>query len=392
MSIEVDNAYKITERLAFPRLVGSEGESKALAIVIDEFQKAGYISPKQDKFKTCFYNWNFTRYIFLVLGSILILMALSFYINPLITIGIFIVGLVIGYRILVISTSARIKLSKHEEYNYETQNVFTELKSKNSKASIIFMAHWDSKSQTFPTSTRILIFLVFLLGSLLIFITYLILAIVYLTFRWNLPILNNILLDFCLILATIGGLNYFNKTGNKSPGAFDNAAAVGVILELARYYKLNPSEYIDFTFLSTGSEELNLGGAGVFIEKYKNNFDKNSTFFINLDFVGGVELIRLTSSYGIPRKTSSPKLIKLILESAEELGIKIKEIYAPTGIWSDLMPVVQEGFEACWIGSEPGLKYVHTAKDTMDLVSIQGIKMILDLCVDIVKKLEKELN
>jgi Zn-dependent M28 family amino/carboxypeptidase len=193
-------------------------------------------------------------------------------------------------------------------------------------------------------------------------------------------------------LAAIGALNYFNKTGNKSPGAFDNAAGVAVILELARFYKLYPLEHIDLTFLSTGSEELNLGGAGVFIEKYKDHFEKNTTFFINLDLIGGSDLIRLISSYGIPKKFSSLKLNNTILESAEELGIKVKDIYAPTGVWSDYMPVVQEGFEACWLGSEPGLKYVHTVEDNMDLVSKEGLKMILDLCVDIVRKLENGLN
>jgi putative aminopeptidase FrvX len=319
-------------------------------------------------------------------------LALSFYINPLITIGIFIAGLYLSYRTLKISTTARIKLSKHEEYNYETQNIFADLKSKNSKGTIIFMAHWDSKSQTYPTSTRILIFLVFLCGSLLLFVIYIILAILHIIFNWILPILNNILLDFCLILAAIGALNYFNKTSNKSLGAYDNAAAVGIILELARFYKLNPLENIDITFLSTSSEELNLGGAGVFMQKYKDNLDRKTTYFINLDLIGGSDLIRLTSSYGIPRRSSSLKLNKIILESAEELQIKVKDIYAPTGVWSDYMPVVQEGFEACWLGSEPGLKYVHTAHDNMNLVSKKGIKMILDLCVDVVKKLENEVN
>ena len=56
------------------------------------------------------------------------------------------------------------------------------------------------------------------------------------------------------------------------------------------------------------------------------------------------------------------------------------------------MPIVQEGFEACWIGSQPGLKYVHTKKDDMNLVSKEGIRNILLLCVDVVNKINDELN
>ena len=32
-NFDVDNVYEITERLAFPRLVGSEGEKKAIKVV-----------------------------------------------------------------------------------------------------------------------------------------------------------------------------------------------------------------------------------------------------------------------------------------------------------------------------------------------------------------------
>jgi hypothetical protein len=82
----------------------------------------------------------------------------------------------------------------------------------------------------------------------------------------------------------------------------------------------------------------------------------------------------------------------LFLKSAEDLKIKIKDIYFPSGIWSDFMPIVQEGFEACWIGSEPGLKFVHTIKDTMKLVSKEGIRNTLFLCKDVIEKLDKEFN
>lgn len=82
----------------------------------------------------------------------------------------------------------------------------------------------------------------------------------------------------------------------------------------------------------------------------------------------------------------------LIIESALENQIKIKDIYSPTGVWSDFMPIVQEGFEACWLGSQPGLKFVHTKKDNMDLVTKEGINNILILCIEVIKKLDNEFN
>jgi len=388
----VDNVYRITERLAFPRLIGSEGEKKAKEIVVDEFQNVGNIPIYRDTFKTSFYNWILIRFIFLITGSVLILLALSTYISPFLTLVVFVFAIYISFKALGISVSTKIKLFRNEANNYETENIYTILKSTKSYAKVIFIGHWDSKSQSFPTSTRIIIFLVSVFGSLILMIIYFILSILSIIINFNIPILNSILLDLSIIIAIIGAINYFNKTGNESPGAYDNAAAVGVLIELARYYKTNPINNIDLLFLSTSSEELNLGGAVHFIQKYKEQFAKNSTYFINLDLIGGHELIRLISSYGIPRKVSSKKLNKLFLESGKELDIKLKDIYAPTGAWSDYMPIVNEGFEACWLGSQPGLKFVHTKNDNMDLISKEGLKNILLLCIDVVKKLENEYN
>jgi hypothetical protein len=390
--IDVDNAFRITEKLAFPRLVSSEGEKKAIEIVIDEFKNAGYESINRYEFKTSFHNFIYLRYIFLILGTGLILLGLSLYINPFLTLGLIVLAVFLSFKALQTATSTKIKLSKNMKNNYETENIWVDLKSRNSRGKVIFMGHWDSKSQSFPTSTRIMMFIIFTFSSLILYLLYFILSLFKILIKFNLPILNNIVLDVSIIIALIGALNYFNKTGNNSPGAFDNAAAVGSIIELARYYKTNQINNIDFTFLSPGSEELNLGGVIHFIHQFKDKLDSNSTFFINLDFIGGSELIRLTSSYGIPRRYSSKKLNTLFLESAKENQIKIKDIYSPTGVWSDYMPVVQEGFEACWLGSEPGLKFVHTERDDMNLVSKEGIKNILTLCVDVIKKLDDEFN
>lgn len=392
MTLNVDNAYRITEKLAFPRLVGSAGEQKAIQLLLEEFKAAGYDSINRDAFRTSLYNWIYVRFIFLVLGSGLILLALSFYLTPFLTLGLTVINLYISSKALNISTSLEIKLSKNENYNFSTENVFVNLKSQKSKGKIVFIAHWDSKSQTFPTSIRILIFLAFIIGSLILHILYVVLSILRLFFNLIIPLMPTIMLDASIVISVIGSLNYFNKTGNESFGAFDNAAAVGILLELARYYRKNPLENIDLIFLSTGSEELNLGGIIHYIKRYREEFEKDTTFFINLDFIGGKDIIRLTTSYGIPRRTSSNKLNNLFLKHAKELKIKIKDIYSPSGVWSDYMPIVQAGFETCWLGSEPGLKLVHTENDNMELVSKKGIGNILLLCQNVIKELNDGFN
>ena len=77
-----DNAYRITEKLTFPRLVGSEGEKKAIEIITNEFKSAGYDSIYKDNFETSFYVWIVLRYGFFPIGICLVLLGLTFFINP----------------------------------------------------------------------------------------------------------------------------------------------------------------------------------------------------------------------------------------------------------------------------------------------------------------------
>jgi hypothetical protein len=384
------NAYRITERLAFPRLIGSEGEKRAIEIVLNEFKEAGYNSVSRDSFKTSFYNWIVLRYAFIPIGIFLTLLAVSFMFNHWLALGLIVLNVYIALKILGLATTDKVHLLKDANKNYDTENIYAKLKTNNSKVTIVFMAHWDSKSQTFSSLIRIIIFMTSALGFFILLLIYLILTIIQLIVPFNNFILDITLFITSFVLALIANLSYFNKTGNDSPGAYDNAAGVGVVIELARYYKNNPMDHTNFTFLCTSSEELNLAGAKQFIQKHKNKLDKNSTYFINFDLIGGHELIRLITSYGIPRKNSSKKLKTLFLESGNKINIRLKDIYLPTGAWSDYMPIVHEGFEACWLGSQPGLKFVHTKKDNMDLVSEEGIKNLLLLCVDVVKKLVSE--
>jgi hypothetical protein len=393
MSIDENNAYRITERLAFPRLIGSEGEPKAIEVVIDEFKKAGYNDVKEEKFMTSFSQWIMARYVFFPLAAFLISISLTFYINFWITLVL--IALLLGTAAIVggkLLSSTDLGLMKDPAKNYETENIHVELENKNSKAKIIFMGHWDSKSQTFSTAIRIAIMVIPILGGLGLLLIYFILCLINIFAPFNNPQLNDVLLYLNIIFSIIGILNFFNKTGNDSPGAIDNAASAAMVIELARYFKANPLNNVDFIFLTPGSEELNLGGAKTFLKNHKHELDPKSTFFINFDAIGGASPIRMITSFGIPRKVASKKLHELLENSAKELNIKARTIYLPIGAWSDFMPVVQNGFEACWLTCDSGLKHVHTKRDTMALISKEGLKNGLLISIEVAKKLNEEFN
>jgi len=391
MSIDENLAYEITKRLSFPRLVGSEGEKKAIKVVADEFEKMGYNTVNREKFKTSLYNWKRIELLFLTLGILYILLAISYYFLPILSFVIIFLIVICMLKLCKISDSTKIKLTKNDRYNFETENIYVNLKSKNSMANLIFMAHYDSKSQVFSSIIRIYLIMVSVFGGLILLLVFFVLSVLKIIFAFNYLILDNVLLGVSIAIGILSILNFFNKVGNKSPGATDNATSVGTVIALSKYYKNNPLENIDFTFLITGSEELNLGGAINFIQKHKNELDKDITYFINYDLVGANGVLRNVTSHGIPKKTTSKKLNELFRNSSKDLGIEIKEIYFPIGAGGDHMPIVSLGYEACVLGSSGCIKYVHSKKDTMSLVSKDGLSNIFSLSVEVANRLNKEL-
>ncbi|MHA1377592.1 MAG: M28 family metallopeptidase [Candidatus Helarchaeota archaeon] len=386
MSVNEENAYEITRRLSFPRAIGSEGEKKAKEIVAEEFNKMEYEVVKEE-FKTSYFNWNFARVIFIPISLIILSMAIFMYIEPLISL-IFVVGfLVVGLISLQLINGSKV-INKGKIYT--THNIYGKLKSSNSTGTIIFMGHWDTKSQTFSSIVRIIIMVVVLFGSLALSFIYLIIAVLTIFFDFENELLLHILLGLSIAIIIPAVLNCFNKTENKSPGALDNAASVATVLELARIFKEKSLKNYDLIFLIPGSEELNLGGAIAFIDRHKTEFDRKNTYFINFDGVGSKKAIRLITSYGVPKKNASKKLNTLFLNTAEKLKIKINNIWLPFGAWSDYMIAVNRGFEACWLGSDGIIQYVHTPKDSFEKVSKKGIKNAILLTYNVVLELEKE--
>jgi len=393
MAINENNAYSLTNKLSFPRMVGSNGEKKARDIIIEEFKKIGYEKIHREQFKTSLYSWNIGRWAFMAIGLYLILVSISFYFSYWITLLLSLIFFIIGLKGLSLLNPKGINLSKSAKNNFETENIHVKLKSSNSKAIITFIAHYDSKGQIFPKKLLIIIYLISIFGYAIMDVSFLFLSIIRIFFVFSNQIFLNILLIICIIITSIGSLNFFNRTINTSPGASDDAAGIGVLIEISKYFKKNRLNNVDLIFLATSSEELNLGGAKTFIKNHKEEFLPKSSFFINLDSLGGKEPFRLITSYGIPKKICSPILKKYFLDSAKELDILIKEIYMAEGAWSDIMPIIREGFEGIWLDGSSGLiKYIHTKKDVISLVSKDSLKKCMILSINVITKIDNQFQ
>lgn len=187
-----------------------------------------------------------------------------------------------------------------------------------------------------------------------------------------------------------------------SPGAVDNASGVGVLIELARYFR----DYVyqitcPLKFIAFGAEEVALLGSRVYVDNHPEDL-KRCALVLNLDQVGGdsqpyIEMLggvegmpeeqgqsqfaeyfknRAGDGQLNPWKMNSPELMPPILasnhpewlreiieESAWELGIEVTPVGNTGG---DQQSFTQAGVVATGIGM--GGSRVHTSGDTADQV------------------------
>ena len=384
------NAYEFTAKLAFPRLVGSEGELKAQALLNEELENIG--NPHiTEEVRASMFSINLLFRVTMPIGALFLLIAFLFsepligLNNPIISLIFSIVGMV-----WLLSSTSIIDRSFGYVPNfmkvYKTNNFIAEITPPNPKAHLIYMAHYDSKSQVFPVMLRVGLFVGGLLTGIIYALEIFVGSIITLSGGspagfWSpswIFFLVVFLLNFPLI---------FNAVQNKSPGAIDNATSVAILLEISKLLKIEPPKNLKVTFLITAAEETGLHGAADYMNRHSNELDPATTFFLNYDGVGSGKNSVLTA-YGIPLKRTSKVLNKLIFEIVKEQQIEegVGKFFLPIGAATDHIPVQREGFEiTCLVSKMPR---THTSFDVVKHVKIESLKTAGVVGLELARKLD----
>jgi hypothetical protein len=242
---------------------------------------------------------------------------------------------------------------------------------------LILVAHYDSKSQVLPIVVRGLCYCLAVAG--LTGLTLLTLIQLPLKAPLPSPLIWSIggCICFCLLLLQ------FNFTQNRSPGTFDNASGVGVLLELARCLALKPpADRVRITFLLPGAEECGMAGALRYIQRHAKAYHPDWTYVINLDGVGGAGKLTLITRYGIPPVVTSKRLGPAIIARAREIGVDVSEIYSPAGIGYDQLPIASRGFETVTLsagGFGGAALNIHSKRDRIDLINTGSLQQVGDV-------------
>ena len=379
-NFDARRAYQHVKAIAFPRGVGSTGETAAREYIVRHFRDLGLHVVREPFHFTKFpaevlprlVCAIFTPLVFMVpwlgerfsihmcllcLGSLAVAMALTRWQQPLEKL--YDVG---------------------KKWRSENVIATNDVPQTADAPTLIFVAHYDSKSQVLPIAVRAAAYGIAIAG--LISLTGFILVQLLFQFwppnavLWGIASVSG----FCLLLLQ------FNFTQNRSPGGFDNASGIGVLLELAR---AGMSQKRRCIFLATGAEEYGMCGALRYIQRRSCTMHPierlakdEKTFVINLDGLGVGNSVNVITRYGIPPTRTARKLAEALRASGEALGIKTRERYFPIGVGFDSIPIASRGFEAVTLTSgdvgKVALK-VHSKHDRGELLNVESLQRVGEL-------------
>ena len=276
---------------------------------------------------------------------------------------------------------------------YDSENIVATngRKPNDNTPALLFVAHYDSKSQVLPIAVRAVAYGIAIVG-LTALTTVMVIEVA--TLAWFPDYIPRVWLpDSIVIVWSVAGVTAFcllllqiNFTQNRSPGGFDNASGVGVMLEVARVVMAR-GEDKSITFLAAGAEEYGMCGALRYVQTHADEYDQENTYVINLDGLGVGNAVSVVTRYGIPTVHTADMLAEMFRTSGKALGIQVFERYLPIGVGLDSIPIASHGFETVTLTAgdvgRVALK-IHSERDTCDLLNTKSLQQVGELIVDVV--------
>ena len=382
LTYDAKHAYHHITRLAFPRLVGSAGEANTQDYIVQQFTALGLEVSREP--------FSFTKFPAEVLPRLLcglfvpVVLSVPWF-GERFPIPICLVCLLsLSIAMFFTQWQKRFEGLYDVGRRHRSENIIATngRKPNDNTPALLFVAHYDSKSQVLPIAVRAVAYGIAIVGLIVLTIVMVIkvLTVVWLpdSIVWSAAGVTT----FCLLLLQI------NLTQNRSLGGFDNASGVGVMLEVARVMVAHGEEK-SVTFLAAGAEEYGMCGALRYVQKHADEYDQKNTYVINLDGLGVGNSVSIVKRYGIPPVRTANVLAKLFRASGESLGIQVSERYLPIGVGLDSIPIASHGFETVTLTAgdvgRVALK-IHSKQDRCDLLNMESLQQVGELIVDVIER------
>ena len=365
-----DVLYHLVEDMAYPRMMGTAGEKKVIAQIKDSFQQRGF-SPEEvmsHQFRTT--TW-LSGIFFQVLTGVMALIIFGLIFTWMYVGAIYNWVWFAGFAAAAAFFGSKADGTTWKVGALDTENVYVQIPAQNvgnKQGTILFSSHFDSKSQVYPTIVRA----AFFLFGIILGVCFLLVALANLFLVTFDQPSSSILLIFAQVLGWPAGVCFFllmfNKVGNRSPGAGDNASGTAIVLELARVVRERGGlENYDAIFITFSAEEVGVLGSAHWLKAHRSEYDPKTSFMFNFDMVAKPTL-QYMSHIGFGKKATNRRLNPLADAVAKDLGIALPSFWMPVGAMTDRWPFAKAGWEAIDFITKGEAIVTHTKQDNMAVV------------------------
>ena len=268
-------------------------------------------------------------------------------------------------------------------------NIVGEVKAAEPAGTVLLSAHYDSKSQLMPVVVRAGFYIFGFSSAVLLGATLVVVGIMDaagVDVLGDLPGFFVTLIPVFFLLMLV-----FNFTGNRSPGALDNASGEAVILEMARVLAKHPPRHLDVRVVSFGCEEIGLCGSVCYLLEHEAELKARPFYMLNFDMPfspGG--MIAINTGFEVPPRYTSAHLNELARKAAEEMGFELRGIFLPVGAAADHMPWSKHGLEAT--GFVSAATHVHRPTDSVDKINREALRRTGEIALAVVRALDQEMS
>ncbi len=270
-----------------------------------------------------------------------------------------------------------------------SSNLVGEVKSADPSGTIVLSAHYDSKSQVMPVVVRAAFYMLGFFSAILLGATLVVVGIMAAAGTDALGGRAGFYIS--LIPAIFIFALVFNFTGNRSPGALDNASGEAIILEVARVLAREPLLHMDVRIASFGCEEVGLIGSVNYLLAHEEELKARPFHMLNFDMpFSPAGRLSLNTGFEIPPHYTSERLNELARKAAEEMGFEIRGIFLPVGAAADHMPWSKHGFEVA--GFVSAAAQVHGAGDSIEKINREALRRTGEIALAVVRGLDQEAS
>ncbi len=268
-----------------------------------------------------------------------------------------------------------------------SSNIVGKIEGAEPTGAVLISAHYDSKSQLMPVALRASLFMLGFATAILLGLFLVTTGILATTGHSSLG--SRVVFYVSLLPSLLMFALIFNATGNRSPGAMDNASGVAVILEVARVIAERPLERFDLIVAAFGAEEFGLCGSISYLLAHEEELRRRPFYMLNFDmpFSRSGNLM-VNTGFELPPVRTSKMLNGLVRSVGKRMGLRVRGVYMPIGAAADHVPWVKHGFEAT--GLTCAMTRIHSTGDSIDRVNREGMRRVGEATIAILRELDQK--